>query len=91
MRILGLLIILILIVLGVSFAILNSDAVHVNYYFGADVMPLSLLIIGTLIVGIILGWLVMILKVLKVRMENRRLRKRVEQLEKSITTVSGNS
>lgn len=84
MRILGLIIILILILLGVSFAILNSEVVHVNYYFGMNNMPLSLLLVGTLIVGILLGWIVMILKVLRIRLENRRLRKRIDQLEKLI-------
>ena len=85
MRYIGYIIILILIVLGVSFAVLNATPVNVNYYADSRTLPLSLLLAICFGVGVLLGILVMFMRVMRLRFENRilsrKLRKAEQQLE----------
>ena len=42
-------VIVVIVILGIIFAVLNADPVHLNFYFGSRQMPLSLaLILATL-------------------------------------------
>ena len=50
----GILMILIML-LGASFAVLNAEPVSIDYYFGQDALPLSLLMVMTLGIGGIMG------------------------------------
>lgn len=52
---LSLLFFLIVIVFGLYFGLLNADPVTLNYYFGTQVLPLSLVMMGTLLMGALLG------------------------------------
>jgi len=73
MRVLSLLFLTFAVLLGVSFAILNSDLVTVHYYVGVQKIPLSVLILGVLILGIVIGLIVSFPTLFKLRMELRRL------------------
>lgn len=57
MKILGLLASLLVLLLGISFAVLNASPVSFHYYFGDVTLPLSLLLVITLIIGVCLGLL----------------------------------
>jgi putative membrane protein len=59
-------------ILGVSFALLNSTSVVVDYYIGAKKMPLSLLILIVLILGIIIGLLASLPSIIRLKLEGRR-------------------
>lgn len=87
MRIFSYLIILILVIVGVTFAILNADSVTVHYYIGIKQLPLSLLILCSFAVGIIIGLLVMGWLVLRLKIKNRSLRKRLNNVEKEIQNL----
>lgn len=87
MRIIGFIVILLIILVGVSFAMLNSQAVHFNYYIGEHDIALSLLLAATLLVGIILGWLVMLSRLFSRHLLIRRLRKRVRLAEQEIKNL----
>ena len=75
MRLLSLLVLSLIACLGVSFAILNAEPVKVEYYIGSRSVPLSFLLVGVLIIGMILGLLTTLPTLLKLKFENRRLRR----------------
>lgn len=55
MKYLYLLFFVVFLAVGFVLAILNSAPVKVNYYFGWLEMPLSFVILGVLLIGILLG------------------------------------
>jgi uncharacterized integral membrane protein len=49
---------LVVLVAGLTFALKNPEYVSIQYYFGVDFrVPLSLLIVGCLVAGVIIGYL----------------------------------
>lgn len=86
-RLLGLAAILLIILFGLSFSLLNAARVDVDYYFGAIGMPLSLALVAALIVGAVLGVLSALGVVLGKQRELRRLRKRVRDSEKELSEL----
>ncbi len=77
MRYLSLIPLALIALLGVSFAILNAMPVHFDYYLGTAEVPLSLLMVGALILGAIIGMLTVLPTVVRQKFENRRLRSAV--------------
>lgn len=78
MRFVRLLIILLVMVLGVAFAVMNTATVSLNYYFGTCEMPLPLLLVATLFVGAVLGIMVSLGGMLRLKRENVGLRRKAE-------------
>lgn len=76
MRILKIFLILIVMLLGGIFAMLNAEPVNFNYYFGSLPLPLSLLITLALAVGVIVGILASIGMVLGLKRKNATLKQR---------------
>jgi len=87
MKYFGYIIIIILVLLGITFAVLNSNNVTVHYYAGTQDLPLSLLMALSFAIGIILGLLVMLPKVLRLRFQARRLRKKLIVAEEEINNL----
>jgi putative membrane protein len=79
--------VLLVILLGIVFAILNADSVQLNYYFGSKQLPLSLAIVLSMLVGAILGVLASIGLILRSRRELAKLRKASEMAEKEIANL----
>lgn len=75
MRIIKLLFILIIMMLGAVFAVLNSDSVLFNYYFDSRELPLSLIITVALAVGVVIGILSAIGMVVALKRENASLKR----------------
>ena len=71
-----LLLLLVLIVFGWSFAAENADKVQFSYYVGSIEQPLSFLLVAALFVGSVLGVLASSLVVLRLKNQIRSLRKR---------------
>ncbi len=84
MRIIKLIFVLIIILLGASFAVLNANVVQINYYFGTASMPLVLLLLIVFIVGIILGLISLSLYTMKLKHQNAQLSHRASIAEKEI-------
>ena len=80
-------IILIVILLGVIFAVLNAEPIQLNYYFDSLNLPLSLAMIVAMFIGAILGVLASIGVILRCRKEMAKLRKATEVAEKEITNL----
>ena len=55
MRFLKLLLILLIMMFGAAFAVMNAEPVNLNYYFGSRELPLSVVLVGAVIVGVVLG------------------------------------
>ena len=87
MRILSYIFLLVIIVLGVSFASLNSGVVTLNYYLGHKVMPLSLLLVSVFAIGCLLGILVCLAIIIKLKLKNYKLRQRLKLAEKEVTNL----
>ncbi len=66
-----LLLVLVAGVFGLSFALANSQTVLVHYYGGTQSMPLSLLVLGALVIGLIGGWLAALPTLFKLKIERR--------------------
>lgn len=74
MRYLALIPLALISILGISFAVLNARLVQFDYYLGTAEVPLSLLMVGALIVGLLIGMLASLPTFLKLKFEIRRLR-----------------
>jgi len=86
-RIITYLLLLIIILIGITFAVLNPNIVTVNYYVGQKTLPLSLLLVLVFGVGCFLGLLVGGWIVLKVNLKNFRLKQRLKVVEKEVQNL----
>ncbi|MBA2655088.1 MAG: LapA family protein [Gammaproteobacteria bacterium] len=84
MRILSYIVAIILVIFGLTFALLNASPVQLNYYIGTTSLSLSLLLILTVGLGIVIGLIACIGPILKQKRKNYHLRQRVKQLEQQI-------
>lgn len=87
MRIISLVCLLAIIILGVTFATLNSGEVTVNYYVGQRTMALSMLLVSVFSLGCLLGLLVGFWLLLKAKLKNYRLKKRLKVAEKEVQNL----
>lgn len=78
MRYLGLIFLGLTALLGASFAIINARSVPFNYYFGSQEIPLSILLVLTLIIGVLLGMSFMFPLIFRLKLEIRRLRRGIK-------------
>lgn len=87
MRIVSYLFLLIIVLLGITFATLNSESVAINYYIGHRTMPLSLLLVSVFALGCLLGALVTGWPLIKTKIQNRHLRKKLKLAEKEVENL----
>lgn len=78
-RYISYIVLIIIVVIGISFAILNASPVTVDYYAAKTTLPLSIVIFVAFVLGVIVGILVMLPKWLSARFSVRRLRKQIKQ------------
>lgn len=86
-RIISSILILLLVLAGILFAVLNSQNVQLNYYFGSKDIALSLLLIIAIIFGTILGILVSAGHLLRTRHDISRLKKNIQLAEKEVSNL----
>ncbi len=87
-RLISYLFLLLVLLLGLSFAALNADPVAISYYIGKSMIPLSLLLVYTLGIGIFLGLFTTIFPLFRLKKENRVLK---NAIAKAATTPSNTS
>ncbi len=83
-RIVGLALLLVVVLFGLSFSLLNADPVTLDYYFGVLSLPLSLLMVLMIIVGSLVGVMSCMAMTLSRGREMRRLRRRLTETEKEL-------
>ena len=81
-RLLGFLFLVVLVVLGLSFAVLNAQSVSLNYYFGYREIPLSMIVVLSLAAGAVIGVLVSAALILRMKAQNSQLRRKLRNAEK---------
>ena len=80
-------VILVIVLTGLSFALLNSTPVSFNYYIGKQDLPLSLLLVLSLVLGAILGVAASFGLILKSRTEISKIRREVKSKTKELTNL----
>ncbi len=82
MLVIKMLSLLCLILLGLSFAVLNSGSVHLNYYFGELDLPFALVTIVILCTGALLGLLSAGFRILRLKRENSKLQRELKLMSR---------
>jgi len=86
-RIVTYLLLLIIILIGITFAVLNPTTVTMNYYIGQKTLPLSLLLVSVFAFGCLLGLLVGGWLLLRMKIKNYRLKQRLKVAEKEVQNL----
>ncbi|HHF7365289.1 TPA: LapA family protein [Legionella bozemanae] len=87
MRILMLVIYILLIVIGVSFAALNATSVDVNFYFKVISMPISVLMTIMLGIGILIGFILFMWRYWRLKAECHKIKNQLKLTEKEIKNL----
>lgn len=87
MQILVLFFYIFLILLGISFAALNATSVAVNFYFVTLNLPISVLAVVMLGVGIIIGFLLFLMKYWRIKILNSKLKNQLKLTEREIKNL----
>lgn len=72
MRFLSLIVLTFVIIIGITFSILNSQVVVVHYYVGAKEVPLSILMLVVWVFGVLIGVMTSYPKILALKLALRR-------------------
>lgn len=87
-RIFYILLTVIIFFIGLTFAFKNSQGVEVNYYFGLNISaPLSLVIIFTIVVGVGMGYLVSLRRIISAKRDLAQARKEIGQVEQEVENL----
>jgi len=86
-RILNYLFLLVVLIFSLTFTAINVQSIQINYYLGSQEAPLALVLGGTLIAGAILGALVMMKPIMRLKLKSSKLRRSIRDNEKEISIL----
>ena len=86
-RIIHLILILVVTLFTVTFTLLNSQPVKVNYYFGSYEIDLLIVVVICLLLGAFLGILAVLGKVFSLKQEVSRKEKKIKVTEKELENL----
>ncbi|HET7675276.1 MAG TPA: lipopolysaccharide assembly protein LapA domain-containing protein [Gammaproteobacteria bacterium] len=78
---------LIVFFIGLLFALRNAGPVNVDVIWGTFQAPLSYIVLGGCIVGVVVGFAAAVLSTLRLRHENRRLRRAVRSAKDEVSSL----
>ncbi|TVO75920.1 LapA family protein [Sedimenticola selenatireducens] len=87
MRFLKLIFIFLIMMIGAAFAVMNADTVKLNYYFGVQELPLSVILVGAIGVGALLGVLATLVGSLKLKRENMTLKHKAKVARQEVNNL----
>lgn len=87
MKILAALLYIFLIVLGVSFAVLNANTVTINLFAIHLSMPISLVIVSSIALGCAIGVLLMMAKLISTKRDLKQAYAHLKIIEKEINNL----
>lgn len=87
MKVLNILFIAAIILFGVTFSLLNGQNVDIKYYIGSASMPLPMLLALTLVIGMLMGLVLNLFSLIRLKIENKKLLKKVSQNEQEISKL----
>jgi lipopolysaccharide assembly protein A len=86
-RIITFAVLLLVTLLGLTFALMNADMVQLDYYFGSLQAPLSLIVVVAIIIGAALGVLASVGIVVGQKRELAKLRKSAKITEQEVSNL----
>ncbi|MCN4144987.1 MAG: LapA family protein [Thiohalomonas sp.] len=86
-RLFSILILLLFMAFGAAIAIVNADEVVFNYYYGSISQPLSILLVGAIMLGALLATLINSLVILSLRHQVRRAQRQLKKLDENSVTL----
>ncbi|MCU7799215.1 MAG: LapA family protein [gamma proteobacterium symbiont of Lucinoma myriamae] len=86
-RLFSILILLLFMAFGVAIAIVNADEVVFNYYYGSISQPLSILLVGAIMLGALLATLINSLVILSLRHQVRRAQRQLKKLDENPVAI----
>lgn len=79
---------IVVVLFGMTFAFQNRQTVDVNYYFGLSWNgPLALALLGAVAVGVVVGFLASLRAVLRLQREAAAARKEIRQVEQEVQNL----
>jgi|TARA_B110000858_G_scaffold180985_1_gene219075 putative membrane protein len=72
---------------GAAFSAVNNTPVNIQYYLGTVTMPISIIVIVSLVIGITIGVLAIFVGSLQLRYENKRLQKKIDLREQELDSL----
>jgi putative membrane protein len=87
MRIIKLILLMLIVMLGAVFAVLNAETVQFNYYFGSRELPLSLIMTLALGAGALLGILACMGLMFGLKRENIQLRRKSQLASQEVNNL----
>ena len=86
-RIVNIAVIVLVVLVGLSFALLNSETVSFNYYLGKIDLQLSLLLVITLVIGSIMGVLGSLGIIMRNKHEISKARREIKSKARELNTL----
>ena len=86
-KIIGLVFLLILAIVVISFTTLNAQSIQINYYFGEMDIPLAIALVASIAAGIVFGFIASFGIVLRLKRENLKLKKSTKNAERELTSL----
>lgn len=87
MRIILYIFLILVILVGTTFAILNPTTVTIDYWIAKKTLALPLLVVWVFIVGLVVGLLLSGLSLFQARLKNRKLSSRLKLLEQEVQNL----
>lgn len=87
MRLVAILFYLLLVILGVSFSVLNANLVEINLYFETVTIPISVLLMIVFAIGLIFGVLFFSFRYLRLKFAYARLKKQLLLTEREVKNL----
>jgi putative membrane protein len=87
MRIIKLIVLMLIVLLGAVFAVLNAESVQFNYYFGSRELPLSLIMTIALGAGALLGIFACMGLIFGLKRENMQLRRKSQLASQEVNNL----
>jgi len=86
-RVTGFIVLLAVLVFGLFFGLLNAEPVKLDYYLGSRELPLSLVLVSTLLLGALIGAFASIGMVLRYRRKIARLEKEISSSKRELSNL----
>ena len=86
-RVVGFVVLLAVLVFGLFFGLLNAEPVKLDYYLGSRELPLSLVLVCTLLLGALIGAFASIGIMLRCRRKIARLKKEVSGSKRELSNL----
>lgn len=78
---------ILVIIIGITFASLNSHTVTINYYVNEATIHIPILLLITLVAGVLLGIIAMLPTLVRSKRGSRRLKHRIKQIEQEVNNL----